>query len=170
MEDNISKRTGRIFGPDQGKKLRIFIDDLSMPKIETWRPKFVRCPFWKAQKKTQKTDWTDIFSIILTNQKLFWKMWALEIGGFAKDLYGTQQPLALLKFLMESCLVKITLSKSKQVPSLSTSGMFMYERGGDLDKIIIQVQQIVIFMEGLSLFLGMDPIVIQCQYILIRVG
>ncbi|CAK8985449.1 unnamed protein product [Durusdinium trenchii] len=51
MEDNISKRTGRIFGPDQGKKLRIFIDDLSMPKI---------------------------------------------------DLYGTQQPLALLKFLMES--------------------------------------------------------------------
>ncbi|CAK8992298.1 unnamed protein product [Durusdinium trenchii] len=51
LSDNISKRTGRIFGPDQGKKLRIFIDDLSMPKI---------------------------------------------------DLYGTQQPLALLKFLMES--------------------------------------------------------------------
>ncbi|CAL1128261.1 unnamed protein product [Cladocopium goreaui] len=76
MEDNISKRTGRIFGPDQGKKLRIFIDDLSMPKI---------------------------------------------------DLYGTQQPLALLKFLMER--------------------MFMYERGGDLDKIIIQDCQFVSGMQ-----------------------
>ncbi|CAJ1332260.1 unnamed protein product [Effrenium voratum] len=76
MEDNISKRTGRIFGPEQGKKLRIFIDDLSMPKI---------------------------------------------------DLYGTQQPLALLKFLMER--------------------MFMYERGGDLDKIIIQDCQFVSGMQ-----------------------
>ena len=76
MEDNISKRTGRIFGPEQGKKLRIFIDDLSMPKI---------------------------------------------------DLYGTQQPLALLKFLMER--------------------MFMYECGGDLDKIIIQDCQFVSGMQ-----------------------
>merc|ERR1712061_853549 len=67
MQDNVTKRTGRIYGPEQGKKLFVFVDDLSMPKIDT---------------------------------------------------YGTQQPLALLKFLMERA--------------------FLYERGGDLDKIIIQ--------------------------------
>ncbi|KAF4667711.1 Dynein heavy chain 10, axonemal [Perkinsus chesapeaki] len=67
IEDNIFKRTGRIFGPEQGKTLRIFVDDLSMPKI---------------------------------------------------DKYGTQQPLALLKFVVEK--------------------QFMYERGGDLEKIVIQ--------------------------------
>ena len=67
VEDNISKRTGRIFGPEQGKKLRIFVDDLAMPKVDT---------------------------------------------------YGTQQPLALLRFLIDRA--------------------FIYERGGDLDKIIIQ--------------------------------
>jgi dynein heavy chain len=71
ISDNISKRTGRIFGPEQGKKLRIFIDDLSMPKIDT---------------------------------------------------YGTQQPLALLKFVIERA--------------------FMYERDGDLEKIIIQDESI----------------------------
>eukprot|EP00930_Biecheleria_cincta_P003159 TRINITY_DN104093_c0_g1_i1.p1 TRINITY_DN104093_c0_g1~~TRINITY_DN104093_c0_g1_i1.p1 ORF type:complete len:2548 (+),score=550.26 TRINITY_DN104093_c0_g1_i1:162-7646(+) len=76
LEDNITKRTGRIFGPDQGKKLRIFIDDLSMPKIDT---------------------------------------------------YGTQQPLALLKFVIER--------------------MFMYERGGDLEKIILQDAQFVSGMQ-----------------------
>jgi len=65
--DNISKRTGRIYGPEQGKKLRVFIDDLAMPKIDT---------------------------------------------------YGTQQPLALLKFLVERS--------------------FMYERVGDLAQIIVQ--------------------------------
>merc|ERR1719463_719622 len=67
IEDNISKRTGRIFGPEQGKKLRVFVDDLSMPKVDT---------------------------------------------------YGTQQPLALLRFLIDRG--------------------FMYERGGDLEKIIVQ--------------------------------
>ncbi|KAF4659064.1 Dynein heavy chain 10, axonemal [Perkinsus olseni] len=67
IEDNIFKRTGRLFGPEQGKTLRIFVDDLSMPKI---------------------------------------------------DKYGTQQPLALLKFVVEKG--------------------FMYERSGDLEKIIIQ--------------------------------
>merc|ERR1719253_1084607 len=67
VQDNISKRTGRIFGPEAGKTMRIFIDDLAMPKIDT---------------------------------------------------YGTQQPLALLKFLAER--------------------NFMYEREGDLEKIIVQ--------------------------------
>ncbi|CAD7925016.1 unnamed protein product [Amoebophrya sp. A120] len=50
IEDNVSKRTGRQYGPEAGKRLRVFIDDLAMPKIDT---------------------------------------------------YGTQQPLALLKFLVE---------------------------------------------------------------------
>eukprot|EP00392_Amoebophrya_sp_AT5.2_P015196 g15395.t1 len=50
VEDNVTKRTGRQYGPEAGKRLRIFIDDLAMPKIDT---------------------------------------------------YGTQQPLALLKFLVE---------------------------------------------------------------------
>eukprot|EP00927_Polykrikos_kofoidii_P034569 TRINITY_DN29308_c0_g1_i1.p1 TRINITY_DN29308_c0_g1~~TRINITY_DN29308_c0_g1_i1.p1 ORF type:complete len:3708 (-),score=892.28 TRINITY_DN29308_c0_g1_i1:94-10965(-) len=76
LTDNVSKRTGRIFGPEQGKKLRVFIDDLSMPKIDT---------------------------------------------------YGTQQPLALLKFLMERA--------------------FLYERGGDLLQIIIKDCQYVSGMQ-----------------------
>jgi dynein heavy chain len=74
--DNISKRTGRIFGPEQGKKLRIFIDDLSMPKIDT---------------------------------------------------YGTQEPLALLKFLMDRGN--------------------LFERGGDLEKIIIKDCQYLAAMQ-----------------------
>jgi len=76
MEDNVTKRTGRNYGPEQGKKLRVFIDDLAMPKIDT---------------------------------------------------YGTQQPLALLKFLVERS--------------------FMYERGGDLDKLIIQDCQYISAMQ-----------------------
>ncbi|PHJ24428.1 dynein heavy chain family protein, partial [Cystoisospora suis] len=67
IEDNIDKRTGRIFGPPSGKAMKVFIDDLNMPKVDT---------------------------------------------------YGTQQPLALLKFVMER--------------------MLMYERGGDLNKIILK--------------------------------
>merc|ERR1719399_2754459 len=76
LEDNITKRTGRIFGPEQGKKLRCFVDDLSMPKV---------------------------------------------------DKYGTQQPLALLRFIIDRG--------------------FMYERGGDLEKIIIQDLQFVAAMQ-----------------------
>nr|CEL69705.1 TPA: Dynein heavy chain 10, axonemal [Neospora caninum Liverpool] len=67
IEDNVDKRTGRIFGPPSGKLLKLFIDDLSMPKVDT---------------------------------------------------YGTQQPLALLKFVMER--------------------MSMYERGGDLEEIVLK--------------------------------
>ena len=37
IEDNIDKRSGRVFGPKiPGKKLLIFIDDLHMPKIDTY--------------------------------------------------------------------------------------------------------------------------------------
>eukprot|EP00929_Paragymnodinium_shiwhaense_P077084 TRINITY_DN3967_c0_g3_i3.p1 TRINITY_DN3967_c0_g3~~TRINITY_DN3967_c0_g3_i3.p1 ORF type:complete len:4541 (+),score=1544.66 TRINITY_DN3967_c0_g3_i3:127-13749(+) len=76
LTDNVSKRTGRIYGPEANKKLRIFIDDLSMPKI---------------------------------------------------DAYGTQQPLALLKFLVERG--------------------FVYERGGDLEKIFLADCQYVSGMQ-----------------------
>jgi dynein heavy chain len=76
IQDNIMKRTGQIYGPEQGKKLRIFIDDLSMPKIDT---------------------------------------------------YGTQQPLALLKFVMERA--------------------FLYERGGELGKIILHDLEYVSAMQ-----------------------
>jgi dynein heavy chain len=76
IEDNISKRTGRIFGPEQGKKLRVFVDDLSMPRVDT---------------------------------------------------YGTQQPLALLRFLVDRA--------------------FMYERGGDLERIIVKDLQFVSAMQ-----------------------
>lgn len=51
LDENIDKRSGRIFGPkNAGKKLIIFIDDIHMPKV---------------------------------------------------DIYGTQQPIAWLKFLIE---------------------------------------------------------------------
>jgi dynein heavy chain len=50
IEDNIDKRSGKNFGPPVGKKLIIFVDDMHMPKIDT---------------------------------------------------YGTQQPIALLKFLVD---------------------------------------------------------------------
>lgn len=50
LEDNIEKRIGDTFGPIGGKTLRVFIDDLSMPKV---------------------------------------------------DIYGTQQPIALLKLLVD---------------------------------------------------------------------
>jgi dynein heavy chain len=68
IEDNIDKRSGRIFGPKQpGKKMVLFIDDVHMPRV---------------------------------------------------DKYGTQQPIALLKFLIEMG--------------------YIYERGGTLDQKIIK--------------------------------
>jgi dynein heavy chain len=37
LEDNIDKRSGRIFGPKiVGKQLIIMIDDLHMPKVDTY--------------------------------------------------------------------------------------------------------------------------------------
>ena len=68
IEDNIDKRSGRIFGPkNPGKQLVVFIDDVHMPTI---------------------------------------------------DKYGTQQPIALLKFLVEKG--------------------YIYEREGNLDQKIIK--------------------------------
>eukprot|EP00919_Chromeraceae_sp_WS-2016_P052519 GHVR01124680.1.p1 GENE.GHVR01124680.1~~GHVR01124680.1.p1 ORF type:complete len:202 (+),score=12.16 GHVR01124680.1:6864-7469(+) len=73
IEDNIDKRSGRIFGPKiLGKQLIILIDDLHMPKV---------------------------------------------------DLYGTQQPIALLKFFVEKS--------------------YIYERGGSLEQKIIKDTQVV---------------------------
>ncbi|KAL8448543.1 hypothetical protein Emed_003723 [Eimeria media] len=67
LEDSIDKRIGRVYGPPSGKVLKVFLDDLSMPTVDT---------------------------------------------------YGTQQPVALLRFVMER--------------------MFLYERGKDLEKIILK--------------------------------
>jgi len=73
LEDNIEKRSGRIFGPKiVGKQLIIMIDDLHMPKVDT---------------------------------------------------YGTQQPIALLKFFIEKS--------------------FIYERVGALEMKIIKDTQVV---------------------------
>lgn len=73
LDENIDKRSGRIFGPKMaGKKLIIFIDDLHMPKV---------------------------------------------------DIYGTQQPIAWLKFLIEKG--------------------FIYERSGNLEQKVIKDTQFV---------------------------
>ena len=135
-----------INGNRQGKKLRIFIDDLSMPKIETWRRAFglwfadyppwcgevnitsstnqqnkqqVQCKtrqlsintthqFFTSEKNAQLSN-INFHHLPISNNKKLW-----DFHGFpgpsklglsrTQDLYGTQQPLALLKFLMESCL------------------------------------------------------------------
>lgn len=87
IEDNLDKRSGKIYGPKiPGKKLIIFIDDVHMPKVDT---------------------------------------------------YGTQQPIALLKFLIER-------------------GYF-YERGGNLDQRIIKDTQFVTAMLPPSVATTVDP-------------
>lgn len=87
IEDNIDKRSGRIFGPKiLGKQLIIFIDDLHMPKVDT---------------------------------------------------YGTQQPIALLKFFVEK--------------------NYIYERSGNLEQKIIKDTQIVSALLPPSVATMVDP-------------
>ena len=87
IEDNIDKRSGRIFGPKiLGKQMVIFIDDLHMPKVDT---------------------------------------------------YGTQQPIALLKFFLEK--------------------NFIYERIGALDMKIIKDTQVVSALLPPSVATMVDP-------------
>lgn len=87
IEDNIDKRSGRIFGPKiLGKQMIIFIDDLHMPKVDT---------------------------------------------------YGTQQPIALLKFFVEK--------------------NFIYERVGNLEIKIIKDTQVVSALLPPSVATMVDP-------------
>ena len=36
MQANVDKRSGRTYGPPVGKKLIIFVDDMNMPKVDTY--------------------------------------------------------------------------------------------------------------------------------------
>ncbi|KAL8455338.1 hypothetical protein Emag_000820 [Eimeria magna] len=89
LEDSIDKRIGRVYGPPSGKILKVFLDDLSMP----------------TRQKSKVVD-KDVIGrrFIVPRTKV--------------DAYGTQQPVALLRFVMER--------------------MFLYERGKDLEKIILK--------------------------------
>jgi dynein heavy chain len=87
IEDNIDKRSGRIFGPKiLGKQMIVFIDDLHMPKVDT---------------------------------------------------YGTQQPIALLKFFVEK--------------------NYIYERSGNLEMKIIKDTQMVSALLPPSVATMVDP-------------
>ncbi len=87
IEDNIEKRSGRIYGPKiSGKKLIVFIDDAHMPRV---------------------------------------------------DVYGTQQPIAILKFLIEKG--------------------YIYERGANLDPKFIKDTQFISALLPPSVATAVDP-------------
>lgn len=99
LESNVEKRTKDTYGPPPGKKLVVFIDDLNMPKVDT---------------------------------------------------YGTQQPIALLKLLLEK------------------GGM--YDRGKDLNWKKYQDMVFVAAMGKVCLFVSvLCPFLIYFKYFYSRV-
>lgn len=76
LEANVEKRTKMTYGPPMGKRLLVFIDDMNMPKVAQ--------PLDYDQRKYL------MFDFIIINCMVF-----------QVDSYGTQQPIALLKLLLD---------------------------------------------------------------------
>lgn len=76
FEANVEKRTKTTYGPQMGKRLLVFIDDMNMPKVSLSR--FKPRPL-------------DVFTYVILADDIFIQV----------DSYGTQQPIAFLKLLLD---------------------------------------------------------------------
>lgn len=78
FEVNVEKRSRDIYGPTMGKRLLIFIDDMNIPKVPA--PKSLLNMFFI--NLVMKLVWSSYFTAQV-------------------DTYGTQQPIAFLKLLLD---------------------------------------------------------------------
>lgn len=76
LEANVEKRTKEIYGPPMGKRLLVFMDDMNMPKVTS----------------TSSLWW------VTTLVCLTFVIYCMLIQV---DNYGTQQPIALMKLLLD---------------------------------------------------------------------